>query len=373
MNVQQQIARLESLLARIQRNAGRPRPASAATPEPAVEARPPSEPPDSAPPTDRAENFDEKPTAPPLAAAATAEAREDTGAEVEELDMGDDELVEIAVETVEEEELVAIESPLVSTEVTFEEERPAPLANELAEEPAPESAPRPAAQVGEEADLEPPVKTPPPESGRQVVAAPVGISGEMELPEVAAIASLEPDLSGRAISEAPEGAPSASQLGETVELEGADGPPARIELLSAPMNVPPQEEIAPDDLEMSLPQKEYGGGYDAELAPPSRASEDLARHRQQVAIAEHPPTEPPVSLASPVSVASQSLSPVDQIAPEPGLSSAPVGPGERAASPILVGRPSLGEVTVTEMRRSAPPELPDTFLALLDTSLSIEA
>jgi hypothetical protein len=359
VNVQQHIARLESLLARIQRNVGRPR-----VSPPTAKARAAEEAsPESGPPTDRAEDFE----APSLPPPAPVEAQ---GAiEVEELEMGDDEIVEIAVGApIEEADLASIESPLAgAVEVTIAEERRAPLANELEEEPAPESAPRPAAQAAEEADLEPPIKTPPPESGRQVVASSVGIAGETELQEPSIVASLEPDLSGGAISQSPAGAPSLAQLGETVELEGADGPPARIELLSAPMNIPVDEEIAPDDLELALPQQQYkGGGYDADLAPPSRAPEDLARHREQAERAAHPPTEPPVSLAAPASAAS-----AGQRAAPPIIV---VSPAEHAAaSPVVVDRPALGDVQVTEMRRSAPAALPETFLALLDSSLALEA
>ncbi|HEX4337060.1 MAG TPA: hypothetical protein VH062_14175 [Polyangiaceae bacterium] len=360
MNVQQHIARLESLLARIQRNAGKPRAVSAVA---EAEAAPAGDvAPESGPSTDRVDTSDDLATVPPIAAAAPASAER---ADVEELDMEDDDLVEIAVdESIEEEDLVAIESPLLeAVEVSVVEERRALLANELDEESAPESAPRPAAQLGEEADLEPPVITPPPESGPQVVASPVGITGETELHDSGTVASLEPDLSGGTISQAPAGMPSLSQLGETVELEGADGPAARIELLSPPMNTPVDQEIAADDLELSLPQHQYEGGrYDADLAPPSRATADLARHREEAERAAHPPTEPPVSLASPPSAgAAQRIAPVE-------ILSAP-----SAASPVVVERPALGAVQVTEMRRSVQAVLPETFLALLDASLAIEA
>src|SRR5882672_12417237 len=192
-DVQQQIARLESLLSRIRVNAAKARlvaaPAAvAAKAEPAGELDDYAASPDSGPPTDRADTTEAQasalPTVPPAAIA-------EIPVEVEELDMADAEMVELSVEAPEAVEASAGESS---------EESPRPLANELVEEPAPESAPRPAAMAAEEADLEPPVKTPPPESGRQIVASPVGIAGEMELEESEASA-LEPDLSGATISQ----------------------------------------------------------------------------------------------------------------------------------------------------------------------------
>jgi hypothetical protein len=189
----------------------------------------------------------------------------------------------------------------------------------------------------------------------------------MEL-EASDAAVLEPDLSGAAISHAPSDEPSISQLGETVELEGADGPPARIELLSAPMNMPADEPVPVDDLELALPQRQFGGGYQADLAPPSRAAADLARHREQAEVTRNPPTEPPTSLASPREEPAVLAAPVAIIAMD-----AVVAPQEQAASPLVVARPALGSMPVTEMRRSAPTTLPDTFVELLDASLAIEA
>jgi hypothetical protein len=357
-DVQQKIARLESLLSRIRVNAAKARlVAVAAKAAPAGELDDYAAAPDSGPPTDRTDAAEAQafasPTVPPSPIA-------EIPVEVEELDMADAEMVELSVEAPEVEASAGEPS----------EESPRPLANELVEEPAPESAPRPAALAAEEADLEPPVKTPPPESGRQIVASPVGITGEMELDEAEATA-LEPDLSGAAISQAPSGEPSLSQLGETVELEGADGPPARIELLSAPMNMP--DEPAPvDDLELALPQRQFGGGYQADLAPPSRAAQDLARHRERVEEARHPPTEPPTSLAS--DGAPQEAEPAVLAAPVAVIAmDAVVAPQEPAASPLIVERPALGAVPVAEMRRGAPATLPDTFVELLDASLAIEA
>jgi hypothetical protein len=351
-DVQQQIARLESLLTRIRANAAKARVATAP-----LAIVPPAgtdaigayaAAPDSGPPTDRTDAEDRALASPTVAEITVP-------VEVEELDMADEELVELSVDVSVVAEGAAEESI---------EQSPPPLANELVEEPAPESAPRPATQAAEEADLEPPVKTPPPESGRQVVAVPVGIAGEAELEEAQA-AALEPDLSAGAISLPLSDEPSVSQLGETVELEGADGPAAKIELLSAPMHLDAPEPA--DDLEMSLPQQRFGGAYQADLAPPSGASGDLARHREQAEAAQNPPTQPPTSLASPAEP-DVLAAPVATIA-----MGAVVAPQQQAASPLVVERPTLGSLPVVQMHRSSPATLPNTFVELLDASLSIEA
>jgi hypothetical protein len=120
------------------------------------------------------------------------------------------------------------------------------------------------------------------------------------------------------------------------------------------MGAPDEPPPPPDDLELSLPQRQYGGGYDADLAPPSRAAGDLARHREHVLIAQSPSTEPPTSLASPVSARGEDEASAAE------------------ASPVLVERPAVGPIQVAEMRKTALTRIPDTFLDLLDASLSIE-
>ncbi len=271
------------------------------------------------------------------------------------------------------------------------------LSNELDEpgdEPAPESAPRPAAAALDgESDLEPPIKTPPPESGRQVVAsAAVGITGEMALeagPDAGE--ALEADMTGGPISKAPAGMPTMEQLGDTVELEGADGPPARIELLSAPMST--AQDAALDDLELSLPKLGFTGGYDAALGPPSRAAADLERLRAELLRKAEPPSEAPLSLSSLASDAASGLlssiastaasatapkaAPVvpdtasaatPKAAPEP-----PAEPLADASEPVVIQRQTLGAMPVVVVRAAVAPRIPETFLELLDASLELSA
>ena len=361
MNVQEQIAKLESLLDRIRRKAAEPRPDAgvAATPsaeQHAEEAAPMTS---GSPPTARVETPMPASVRPhPTPAAGTPAAREEEAptAEVEELDMMDSEIVEIGA---------AVPAS------------PASEATELdIDEPVPESAPRAAHGLAAEADLEPPVKTPPPESGRQVMApvpqvppiaphAPVTFHDERREAEPAEHAEpaeieeldltgsadvdalLEPDHSGGPISRAPPGMPTMEQLGETVELEGADAPAAEIEL-----QAPHAATEAPlDELELSLPRPAFSGGYDATLAPPPGAAADLERHRQEEI--RLTAAAAPQSLAEPMAM---SAMPPTEVAPE---------------RPIVVERPPTATLHAAEVIVEKRQALPETFLDLLDLSLRL--
>jgi hypothetical protein len=147
-------------------------------------------------------------------------------------------------------------------------------------------------------DREVPLKTPPPESGRQIAIPaagefrhshpPVDLVQEAKLEqrlEPAPFAMDEPG-SQRFVSESP----TAEQIGQTVELRDENGPvlelgaPAALELAPS----------VPEDLEAAIPVGVAVSAYAADLAPPSRAREDLERHRGFVAphIAEVPIVEP---------------------------------------------------------------------------------
>ncbi len=183
-------------------------------------------------------------------------------AELEEIDMMDAEIVELAEPTTAARTLDA---------------------DLDGEEPVPESAPRPAHALRDEAEHEAPIKTPPPESGRQIMApvapaAPAVAYREDEAEEADLGGGadvddlLQPDLSGGPIPKAPPGVPTMEQLGETVELEGADAPGARLELAALPEA--DEKPDALDELELSLPRQEFSGGYHADLAPPSDVQAD---------------------------------------------------------------------------------------------------
>jgi hypothetical protein len=169
--------------------------------------------------------------------------------------------------------------------------------------------------------------------------------GEAELAGAGDVdALLEADLSGGPISKASPGEPTMEQLGETVELEGADAPPAAIELLVRA----PKAEVPPDDLEVALPKREFAGGYDTSLAPPSGAAADLEKHRREEVSA---PDAPPVSLAEPMSAM-----PPTELAP---------------VRPLIVERPRADTLHAAEVIPARPTRMPETFLELLDASLRL--
>jgi hypothetical protein len=91
-----------------------------------------------------------------------------------------------------------------------------------------------------------PVKTPPPESGPQEAALPLGAAfHEGRLPDVD---QLEADMLGP-----PSMGPTAEQLGETIELEPPVGPELEIDVAAAP-EASRTREAPPEELEVSLPR-----------------------------------------------------------------------------------------------------------------------
>lgn len=106
-------------------------------------------------------------------------------------------------------------------------------------------------------------RTPPPESGPQMTVPPAaGYEYEPE-PEL--------DEADVPLSSHAADVPTVSQLGTTVDLEPAPGLPEELELAVADTNVDEQT----DEFEANLPGREFGGGYDASLAAPSNAREEL--------------------------------------------------------------------------------------------------
>lgn len=317
MNASEQIAKLESLLARIQRNAAKPRvaaqpavtaqPAVVAAPEPAPAAMPAPQPPsdDAVPiplvavaPASRAP---EEVAAVPVATEAPAVEVQTTSDYPIAEELTEDDLVEInsqpppaALATPEPEPLaaapVSLEEPSVpepSTvaepptvprdELDFEEEDETAARAEPEAEPEqpPASSKRPkvptsmdealaaaAAQLGTE-EHEVPIKTPPPESGPQeAVPLPAGLS-PAPLPDVDDMLEAEvPAARG----------PTPEQLGETIELDETRGPDLELDLAPQP-TPPPVSETS--ELEAPLPQREAHGSYDAELRPPPEARQEL--------------------------------------------------------------------------------------------------
>jgi hypothetical protein len=321
LTAQEQIAKLESLLDRIRRNASKPRTAS---PVVAAAAAPAATSPRAAEPIAAAA------TPPPVAAMpppaqAFVEEIEEPIPDIEDLDMSDVEVVELAVDD-------------GAAASAAEDEAPDTL-----DEPIPESAPRPAAAMADVAEPEAPIKTPPPESGRQIVApvAPVihDSAGEADLSGSGDVDSLlEADLSGGPISRAPlEGGPTMEQLGATVEIQGSDAPAAALELDAGPVLQP----AAPpaDELELELPKQGFAGGYEDRLAPPSGAQADLRS-------LEASPPPPPAAAPPPA---------------QPQI----------AAGPTIVERPAIDAHAAEVIAAKPMAKPPETFLDLLDVSLAL--
>lgn len=350
MNVEKQIAKLESLLGRIRRNAELPR---AAAPAAAVLGRLAEDtvPHSAMPSTARVDVLhDPGGAARPveMSALARGTAAPTVSTDFEEMDMMDAELVEVGADG------AAVAEDFGAEEASLDAP---PVAED--DEAVPESAPRPAAHAAPAgAHLEPPVKTPPPESGRQAVmqvpSPSVSYQDEVEEADLGGAADvdslLEADLSGGPISKAPAGMPTMEQLGDIVELEGADAPAALLEL--AVTAAPRVEEAPLDELELALPGQTFGGGYHAELAPPPGAAADLERHRQQMdSHAAAPASIEPTSFATSASI--------------------PAAAGAISGGPLVVERPLLDSQHTAQMILAAPPKMPETFLELLDASLGL--
>jgi hypothetical protein len=391
-SAQEQIGKLQGLLARIQRNAGKPRvvgsptsvvaapptphdsvddllavaaPAPAPTPSPPpvevdvqLESVPPAEEaiplvavtsPQPAPVDDslgldsevsevRVTTATREPAAEVTVAAIEAEAEPIAPEELSE-----DDLVEVT-------EATSVPPPVTSdVDIDFEDEDEQPPASSQRSKVAStmdEALAAAAAQL--EAEREVPLKTPPPESGPQAAPLPAGISAPAA-PDVDALLGGELDIpthTEAAVAVAPAAAgPTTEQLGQTIDLEEARGPALELaeqKLESAPAPAPVEE------LEVALPGRDAGGGYHEALQPPPEARDDLAAHRRRL--------EDEAMAASP-----ESLAQLPSVQPAPEV--VPASP-EIVARPLPVGSPESF---------SAPRETfrPSSFVELLDASLSL--
>jgi hypothetical protein len=237
-----------------------------------------------------------------------------------------------------------------------------------------EALARAAEQIEHDDGREVPLKTPPPESGPQAaVALPQGIHAPLA-PDIEEL--LEADI--LPVGGVNAAVPTTEQLGQTIELEEARGP--QLELDSA--NAAPaalQEELPNEELEVTLPRREFGGGYQHDLMPPPEARQDLDAHMQR--FGEEQVAPPPESLAQypsqqPVP-SSQGFAPV--IVPSSmttdsyseSVSTVTVDAPQNAEfAPELLMRPELNPGPVAKFIRIEAPR-PSTFLQLLDASLSL--
>jgi hypothetical protein len=107
-----------------------------------------------------------------------------------------------------------------------------------------------------------PIHTPPPESGPQEAVLPAGI----EAPRAPEFRELERELERpMALGPTPE------QLGETIDLDGAESPTIEIEVGGEPVP-PPVPERPIEELEVALPRAEMPSGtYDVSMSMPGAA------------------------------------------------------------------------------------------------------
>ncbi|HVY30968.1 MAG TPA: hypothetical protein VHB79_30625 [Polyangiaceae bacterium] len=421
MSTQEQIGKLQGLLARIQRNATLPRggaplpPPVAFAPPPAMPAAPPAPPAPvyvAPPPAPAAHDVDDlldaAPAAsplpvevdvqldsiPPVAEKAPSEAPEaepiplvnaaapppasepddafSLESEVSEVRVttATREAVEVTVAAIEAEaEPIATEELSEDDLVEVTEGTPPPATTDVdidfddQEEQPPASSKRQVASSMDEAlaaaaeqldaEHEVPIKTPPPESGPQEAPLAAGM-GAPAAPDVDALLGGELDIPTREPAIAAPG-PTPEQLGQTIDLDEARGP--SLELAEH------QAEAAPaaahvEELEVALPGREAGGGYDDNLQPPPEALSELEAHRRSM---EDDIPPPPESLATLPSV-QPGPAPVE-VVPVQAAPAAPLAP-EVVARPAALGTPE----TFASVRETFRPS---SFVELLDASLAL--
>lgn len=207
-----------------------------------------------------------------------------------------------------------------------------------------------------------PVKTPPPESGPQQAPMAAPFPGH----DVRDFGTSTQGLSSRDVLFV---GPSLEQLGQTIELEQAPGPPLELDAPLAPMLEAFQ---IPEELEVTLPAGEFAGKYDEALQPPPEAQNELQEHRRKSGELQVPAHELPARDNN-ERTSSPAPGQVDFVTvPAPGREP----PFDRAEESHLtdvsqmIPRAPLSNATVVEFRAS-PPRIDRSlsFLELLDESL----
>jgi hypothetical protein len=431
--VNQDVTRLEELLARVQRNAARPRAARAAiapivpmaaapAPAPAVVSAPPAvvtpvpvfAPPAPAfsPPapayTDSVDDLladpfpaSSAPPPPPAHADAPDEpiplvavaqpAEHISGvmpvAELAEApeELLEDDIVEMSPPAVAVEAVVpASRTALDDVDLNFDDEDEDATRQSAAEEEPPvsssrskiagtmdEALARAAEQMEIQEGREVPLKTPPPESGPQAAMAPMPAPPAPDIDEL-----LEADILPVMGMSSPASVPTTEQLGQTIDLEEARGP--RLEL-DHPVAASAVAAAPTEELEVTLPQREFGGGYQDDLMPPPEARQDLDAHLQRVgddaippppeSLAQYPSLQPSASTSGTFAAAASPS--VTTESPSEAVSMVTIeAPTGAELSPELMARPELGPSAVAKFIRAEPPR-PSTFLELLDASLTL--
>jgi hypothetical protein len=347
--------KLEALLARIQRNAAKPRPASSV-----VSAVAPSVgvgassvipvgaesivPVDSVVPLD-ADEIDvvvESPVAPVVDASSPSEV-----SDVEDL-LADE--IEDLTEQPDEAPPASSRRPIAAS---LDE-----ALNLAAESQAPA------------AEREAPPITAPPESGRQPLPAPAAAALAPARTPAIAVADdiddlLEADISGPAPQpQRRADQPTLEQLGGVIELEEQTHAELELDVVPAAPAA-----SAPDELELDLPRTSGAGSYDDSLRAPPSAREDLDRHREREGSGSAPPKSgprqsapPPGAVGSAVHASESPLAPPARPAAEP----------PRAEAPFVVSREPVAAPHVARVSRAQPRSASDGFVAALDASLGLD-
>lgn len=395
MSAQEQITKLQGLLARIQQNAARPRAlaplgsAAFAPPAPAAHAAAPmdngvdellgaaaelSPPPlevdvplDTLPPVAELEPVEEAiPLVPPMDSGPAVDDPFNLEQEVSEVRFTTGErepAVEVTVSAIEAEaEQIPAEELNEDDLVEVTEGTPPPAATgdvdiDFDEPPASSQRSKVASSMDEalaaaaeqlDAEREVPLKTPPPESGPQEAPPPQAFAAPAA-PDVDALLGHELDIPTREGATGHAG-PTTEQLGQTIDLEEPRGP--MLELAEQQAEPPP----APlGELEVALPGRDFGGGYDGNLQPPPEALDELEAHRRRQ---ENVPP-PPESLGQ--------FPSIQPAAEAQGL----IPPARLSGSPDIVERPQpMGgsPETYSSLRESIRTY---AFTELLDASLSL--
>ena len=255
------------------------------------------------------------------------------------------------------------------------EEPPAPSSGSRIAGTMDEALARAAAQIEHDEGREVPLQTPPPESGPQeAMALPMRIHAPA-LPDIEEL--LEADILPKGGVNAAR--PTAEQLGQTIDLEEARGPSLELDRPATFAPEPLQVELPSEELEVTLPQREFGGGYQDNLMPPPEARQELHAHLHRFSEESAPP--PPESLAQ--AAPQQPETPSHDFAP--AIASAAVttdsysesvstvtveAPASAEFAPELLQRPEVAASPVAKFLRTPAPR-PNTFLEMLDASLSL--
>jgi hypothetical protein len=337
VTAQEQIAKLESLLERIRRNAEKPRPvrAAPARAESAAHAAPVS------PPTPTIHADPEEPTLTDVSLESLGVTEAKAPAAVEP--------VRERVQSADMEELEIVE---IGSDVT-----------ELApvDEPVPESAPRPAVQ-SVEVEVEPPIKTPPPESGRQAVTPPPAMAEpqrESSDDDFDDDDLMEPDLSGAPISLPSQGSPTMAQLGDTVQIQGESAPELEVAV---------SEEVDLDSMRHRQVPSEHGEAPSRRIDPLAATVPDM---RTALSLAQTvPDAKSPFADAIRATTEAKAETPAPPEVSKPAEKSAVVAASEPE---LVVERPPSKATHAAEVVVARPRKVPETFLELLDASLELHA